>query len=448
MTYASGVGNINKTVDYTKMLEQMYAQQQAKTTQGTVATNPVTTSNTVAEDTYVSSKQSTETCTDGKDDGKIGFWSAVGNTVKGVGKTLVNGVKGMFTNKDGKFSLGKTLASVGTAALCIAFPAVGLVACAVGGVMGAVQVGKGIYNAATADTDAEAKQAWQDIGGGAFTVATSAVGAKASLGAVKASSTANVAKTGSALDEATTMSQKAVALVKDMGSSTVNRGRTIGQTASAFVKQGKLTKANKKVEGLEKKIANAADDADTTKLQKKLESAKEAKAKAQEAYDTSNGKTNVEKIELKVSEKTEKVKAKLSEKADVKKAQKAKKNVDNAEKKLNGLDETDKNYQKYADKFDDAAEKYYETDVNARNKALEIEKSNAAKKAKYSKENISDTLKEMPSSIRDSLSNKAQKAWDILTTKGKYEAIKELGYDAVYEVLAVVEGYSLAEQSV
>ena len=42
-----------------------------------------------------------ETCTDGKDDGKIGFGSALWNTLKGVGKTVVNGVKGMFTNKEG-----------------------------------------------------------------------------------------------------------------------------------------------------------------------------------------------------------------------------------------------------------------------------------------------------------------------------------------------------------
>ena len=95
-------------------------------------------------------------CTDGKDDGKIGFFGAIGNAIKGVGKTIVNGVKGMFTNKEGKFSLGKTLLSIGTAALCIAVPAVGVAACVVGGAMGVVQVGKGIYNAATATTDAAA----------------------------------------------------------------------------------------------------------------------------------------------------------------------------------------------------------------------------------------------------------------------------------------------------
>lgn len=162
-------------------------------------------------------------CTDGKDDGKIGFFSAIGNAIKGVGKTIVNGVKGMFTDSEGNFSLGKTLLSVGTAALCIAVPAVGVAACAVGGVMGAVQVGKGIYSAATADTDAEAKEAWQNIGGGAFTVAASVTGAKAGVKGMQ-SAAAKTTK-GSALE----------ALKK---SGTKLTTKTAGQYGKAFIQDG------------------------------------------------------------------------------------------------------------------------------------------------------------------------------------------------------------------
>ena len=75
------------------------------------------------------SQETGNTCTDGKDDGKIGFFGAIGSAIKGIGKGIVNGVKGMFTGKDGKFSLGKTLLSIGTVALCVACPAVGAVAC-------------------------------------------------------------------------------------------------------------------------------------------------------------------------------------------------------------------------------------------------------------------------------------------------------------------------------
>ncbi len=190
-------------------------------------------SNQVVGDDYAVSA-SGETCTDGKDDGKIGFFDAVKNIFKGAAKTVVNGVKGMFTDSEGNFSLGKTLLSVGAAALCITFPAVGLAACAIGGVMGAVQVGKGVYNAATAETDAEAKEAWQNIGGGTITVAGSVVGAKASIGAIKATSTAggNVSAL-SQLDDSATLAQKAVALGKDAVSSTKNRTTQITDTLSA-----------------------------------------------------------------------------------------------------------------------------------------------------------------------------------------------------------------------
>lgn len=208
---------------------QAYLQQQGIR----YGTNGTTSSITYANDS-VNFSTSKERCTDGKDDGKIGIFSAVGNAIKGVGKTIVNGVKGMFTNSEGKFSLGKTLLSVGTAAVCIAFPAVGVAACAIGGAMGAVQVGKGIYNAATADTDAEAKEAWQNIGGGAFTVATSAVGAKAGINAVKSTSTATNGL--ASLDDTATLGQKLTALGKDMVSSSKNQYTKVSQSLSPYAK--------------------------------------------------------------------------------------------------------------------------------------------------------------------------------------------------------------------
>lgn len=153
-------------------------------------------------ETDIFSLSHTSGCTDGKDDGKIGFFSALGNAVKGIGKSIVNGVKGCFTDSEGKFSLGKTLLTIGVGALCVAFPAVGLVACGIGAVAGTVQVAKGIGKAATAKTDAEAKEAWQNIGAGTFTVVTSALGAKASYAAVKGTSTAGLDNIAKAVDKA------------------------------------------------------------------------------------------------------------------------------------------------------------------------------------------------------------------------------------------------------
>lgn len=179
-----------------------------------------------------------ETCTDGKDDGKIGFWSAIGNTLKGVGKTAVNMVKGCFTGKDGKFSLGKTLLTAATAAVCVAFPAVGLVACGIGAVSGAVQIGKGVYNAATADTDAEAKEAWQQVGGGALTTGLSISGAKASYNAVMKTSTANAM---ASLDKGASIFAKGKALATDMVSSTANRASAIKAAATNAFTNAKAT---------------------------------------------------------------------------------------------------------------------------------------------------------------------------------------------------------------
>ena len=185
-----------------------------------------------------------ERCTDGKDDGKIGFFSAAWNAIKGVGKTVAGAIKGMFTNKEGKFSLGKTLLSAGLIAASIACPAVGVALCAVGGVMGAVQIGKGIYGAATAKSDAEAKEAWQNIGGGAFTVGLSVAGARSGVKTMKASSTAadglaSVAKGSGA-------KAYAKAFLSDAKSSTVNnitaiKNSSAGQTVINAVKNPKDT---------------------------------------------------------------------------------------------------------------------------------------------------------------------------------------------------------------
>ena len=239
------------------------------------------------DDTFVSSS---EKCTDGKDDGKIGFFSAIGNAIKGVGKTIVNGVKGMFTDSEGKFSLGKTLLSVGTVAACIAFPAVGIAACAIGGTMGAIQVGKGIYNAATAETDAEAKEAWQNIGGGAFTVATSAVGAKAGINAVKATSTAGAGGTSalSQLDDAASLGQKVSALGKDMISSTTNRATSIKNGVQGFVSNTKTAMSDIKTVYNESPYAQAKAALEAAKKSGNADDIAAAEAALKQAKDDAN----------------------------------------------------------------------------------------------------------------------------------------------------------------
>ena len=196
----------------------------ASNTNGTTNTSSIL--NSKEKDEFVSSAKG-ETCTDGKDDGKIGLLDVVGNIAKGGVNTLVNGVKGMFTDSEGNFSLGKTLLSAGVAAACIAFPAVGLALCGVGAVTGAIKMGKGIVTANSAKTDAEAKAAWQDVGGGAVTTGLSVAGAKGSFSAMKTSASATEA--GSALEsleENASIAEKAGALLNDARNSTTNNFST------------------------------------------------------------------------------------------------------------------------------------------------------------------------------------------------------------------------------
>lgn len=122
---------------------------------------------------------------DGLDDGYISGKEKCKNFFKGVG----NFFKGMVCDENGKFSLKRTLTTVAVAAGAVVLTvATGGAATpflvAAGATMGAVQVGKGVYKAATAKTDAEAAAAWQAIGSGATAVIGSVAGAK---GALKAS---------------------------------------------------------------------------------------------------------------------------------------------------------------------------------------------------------------------------------------------------------------------
>lgn len=311
--------SLNTGIDYTQW--QSPSSNQMIYVKNDQVTNPNKLESTPDEDVF--SLSHTSGCTDGKDDGKIGFFSAIGNAIKGIGKTVVNTVKGMFTDKDGNFSLGKTLLSIGTVALCVAVPAVGVAACAVGATMGAVQVGKGIYNAATAKTDAEAKEAWQNIGGGGFTVATSVVGAKSGIKAVKSTSTAgtNGASALDSLGSNATKMQKLGALGQDIISSTKNQAGNIKTGVSTFAKNVKEVKSVMKEAQSESPVGQAKAALKTAKASGNADDIASAKA----ALKTAKAEAKAVKKELwgevgdvvksSVKEKASNVKTKVAETA-------------------------------------------------------------------------------------------------------------------------------------
>ena len=112
-------------------------------------------------------------CTDCYDDGKISFGEGVKSFFKGAVKSVTN----MFSSPK---NFLKTLAvGVGSAALiAVTGGAATPFLIAGGAIAGGVQVGKGIYDASQATTDAEKKQALENIGGGTATLAMSVAGAK------------------------------------------------------------------------------------------------------------------------------------------------------------------------------------------------------------------------------------------------------------------------------
>ena len=115
------------------------------------------------------------TCTDGKDDGKIGLWEGI----KSFGKGAVKSVANMLTPKN---ILKGIAVGVGIAALNVFLPGVGTAITgaliAGGAIKGGLQLGKGIYDAANANTDAEKRAALEEAGSGTATVAMSVAAAK------------------------------------------------------------------------------------------------------------------------------------------------------------------------------------------------------------------------------------------------------------------------------
>ncbi len=112
-------------------------------------------------------------CTDGTDDGKL----SAKESLKSFGKGLMGIVKAAV-----KHPIATAATVAGGVALSVITGGAAIpVMVAAGAAIGAGQIGYGAYKAATADTDADAKQAWETMGNGTFALAASALGAKASL---------------------------------------------------------------------------------------------------------------------------------------------------------------------------------------------------------------------------------------------------------------------------
>lgn len=137
-------------------------------------------------------------CDDGSDDGKLSFGSALCAFGKGILKSAFNTVKDILTDPK------KLIITAATAAVCIAFPPAAVALGAVGAATGLYGIGKSAVKAYQVykdpnGTDAEAKAAFQDMGGSALQTTLSVLGMKGGMKAMKAtkgSAMAELAKSG------------------------------------------------------------------------------------------------------------------------------------------------------------------------------------------------------------------------------------------------------------
>ena len=128
--------------------------------------------------------QQPEGCTDGKDDGKIGFWQGLKSFGKGALK-FVGGLVGFDEN--GNWSAGKVLKNIaigaGITAVCVltAGTAVPAIIAGAGVAVAAGGLAKSQYQFWTAKTDADAKAAMEGTGSNTLALGFSLVGAKAAM---------------------------------------------------------------------------------------------------------------------------------------------------------------------------------------------------------------------------------------------------------------------------
>jgi len=172
----------------------------------------------------------TNVSADGKDDGKISFKEKMKNF--GVG--LVAPIKKMFSSPKNIAITALSIAG-GAALIALTGGAAAPVMVALGIAGGGIQIGKGIYKQVNAKTDAEAQQAWQQMGSGTFTVGVSAAGAKASLKAAGISNAKNTSVL-SAIGQC----------FKSLPSNISKSFKTAGQNISGIITSVKSSAANSK----------------------------------------------------------------------------------------------------------------------------------------------------------------------------------------------------------
>lgn len=187
-SYNAGYGNY--TMDYMNNLTKFHEQQAMNQYNNLSVFSNSGINNTTSYNTneLIQTQNTHEGCTDGNDDGKVGFFEGAWSCIKGVGHGLENMVKGALGfDESGNWNplnLLKTAVTVGACFIPGVGPFIGAGLCGIGLVKGGVGIVKNAMAAANATTDAEAKAALEGCGSSALTAAASYVGLRGSVGVI------------------------------------------------------------------------------------------------------------------------------------------------------------------------------------------------------------------------------------------------------------------------
>ncbi|MCR4880575.1 MAG: hypothetical protein K6A44_01300 [bacterium] len=170
-----------------------------------------------------------KTCGDGKDDGKISWTEKLSSMWNGVAKTFTN----MFSSpKKAIISIGIAAAAIGACFIPGVGPFISAGLLYGGLALGVGTIGVGAYQSANAKTDAEERNAWENIGNGVFTTVTSLIGLK--------SFKSNLAQQATAIEQATGQAAGAV--------NHISKAATVPSTAEDTIKSvGALAKVGSAV---------------------------------------------------------------------------------------------------------------------------------------------------------------------------------------------------------
>ena len=166
-------------------------------------------------------KYDNEGCTDGNDDGKIGFWEGLKSVCKGIKNTVKEQVGSLVSSvKEHPIKTG--LLCAGAAVLCVlggpiavaGLSAVGAVTAGVGIYKGAKGLSESIKDAKNATTDAEKRAALEDAGSNGLAIGENIVlgvtSAASGLKAINAAKTASSAAAASTIDDAAKISAESI----------------------------------------------------------------------------------------------------------------------------------------------------------------------------------------------------------------------------------------------